>query len=191
MTKGNITSDVKLILSSDMGFPGGLDSKEPICNAGDPGSIPGSEDHLEKGTATYSNILAWRSPWTEEPGRLQSMGLQRVWHDWAAITLIFHPLIHDKKGISPLRYFRNRSTYVCTTDFQQKCKGDSIEKGWSFQQMVLEQWAIAMQRNKFLSILMPCSKIIVKYVIDLKVKLNIVKLSEENVGEKCRTLVLC
>ena len=78
MTKGNITSDVKLILSSDMGFPGGLDSKEPICNAGDPGSIPGSEDHLEKGTATYSNILAWRSPWTEEPGRLQSMGLQRV-----------------------------------------------------------------------------------------------------------------
>ena len=57
--------------------------------------------------------------------------------------------------------------------------------------MVLEQWAIAMQRNKFLSILMPCSKIIVKYVIDLKVKLNIVKLSEENVGEKCRTLLLC
>ena len=52
-----------------MGFPGGLDSKEPVCNAGDPGSIPGSEDHLEKGTATYSNILAWRSPWTEEPGR--------------------------------------------------------------------------------------------------------------------------
>ena len=115
----------------------------------------------------------------------------KEWHDWAAITLIFHLLIHDKKGISPLRYFRNRSTYVCTTDFQQKCKGNSIEKGWSFQQMVLERWDIAMQRNKFLSILMPCSKIIVKYVIDLKVKLNIVKLSEENVGEKCRTLLLC
>ena len=36
---------------------------------------------LEKGMATHSSILAWRSPWTEEPGRLQSMGLQRVRHD--------------------------------------------------------------------------------------------------------------
>ena len=38
----------------------------------------GWEDHLEKGTATHSSILAWRILWTEEPGRLQSMGLQRV-----------------------------------------------------------------------------------------------------------------
>ena len=39
------------------------------------------EDSLEKGMATHSSILAWRIPWTEEPGRLQSMGLQRVGHD--------------------------------------------------------------------------------------------------------------
>ena len=38
----------------------------------------GSEDPLEKGMATHSSILAWRIPWTEEPGRLQSMGSQRV-----------------------------------------------------------------------------------------------------------------
>ena len=38
----------------------------------------GQEDPLEKGMATQSSILAWRIPWTEEPGRLQSMGLQRV-----------------------------------------------------------------------------------------------------------------
>ena len=38
----------------------------------------GWEDPLEKGMATYSSILAWRIPWTEELGRLQSMGLQRV-----------------------------------------------------------------------------------------------------------------
>ena len=38
----------------------------------------GLEDTLEKGIATHSSILAWRSPWTEEPGRLQSMGSQRV-----------------------------------------------------------------------------------------------------------------
>ena len=38
----------------------------------------GQEDPLEKGMASNSSILAWRIPWTEEPGRLQSMGLQRV-----------------------------------------------------------------------------------------------------------------
>ena len=39
------------------------------------------EDLLEKGMATHSSILAWRIPWTEKPGRLQSMGWQRVGHD--------------------------------------------------------------------------------------------------------------
>ena len=41
----------------------------------------GWEDTLEKEMATHSSILAWRIPWTEEPGRLQSMGSQRVGHD--------------------------------------------------------------------------------------------------------------
>ena len=41
----------------------------------------GWEDLLEKGMATHSSILAWRIPWTEEPGGLESMGLQRVEHD--------------------------------------------------------------------------------------------------------------
>ena len=41
----------------------------------------GQEDLLEEGMATHSSILAWRIPWTEEPGGLQSMGLQRVRHD--------------------------------------------------------------------------------------------------------------
>ena len=41
----------------------------------------GWEDTLEKGIATHSSILAWRIPWTEEPGRLWSMGSQRVGHD--------------------------------------------------------------------------------------------------------------
>ena len=43
----------------------------------------GREDPLEEDMATHSSILAWRSPWTEEPGRLQFMGLQRIRHDWA------------------------------------------------------------------------------------------------------------
>ena len=41
----------------------------------------GQEDPLEKGMATHSSILAWRIPWTEEPGGLQSMGWQRIGHD--------------------------------------------------------------------------------------------------------------
>ena len=41
----------------------------------------GGEDPLEMGMVTLSSILAWRIPWTEEPGRLQSMGSQRVGHD--------------------------------------------------------------------------------------------------------------
>ena len=43
----------------------------------------GQEDPLEEGVATHSSILAWRIPWTEEPGGLQSMGLQRVRYDLA------------------------------------------------------------------------------------------------------------
>ena len=57
------------------------DSKESACNAGDLGSIPGLGRSLEKEMATHSSILAWRIPWTEEPGRLQSTGSQRVGHD--------------------------------------------------------------------------------------------------------------
>ena len=72
---------------------GGLDGKESACNAGDLGSIPGWEGPLEKGMATYSSILAWRILWTEEPGGLQSMGLQRVRQDSATNTFTFQ-LMH-------------------------------------------------------------------------------------------------
>ena len=66
----------------------------------------GQEDPLEKGMGTsHSSILAWRIPWTEEPGRLQIMGLQRVVHDWATkytCTLA---------GKSSLRSLCSKSTY--------------------------------------------------------------------------------
>jgi len=60
-----------------VGIPGGSDHKDSAYNVGDPGSIPGWKDFLEKGMATYSSILAWRIPWTEEPGGPQSMGSHR------------------------------------------------------------------------------------------------------------------
>ena len=66
------------------GFPGGAvvknlpEIQEPQEVLGQP---LGREDPLEEGMATHSDILAWRLPWTEEPGGLQSIGLQRVGHD--------------------------------------------------------------------------------------------------------------
>ena len=63
------------------GFPDGSEVKASASNVGDQVSVPGWEDALEKEMAIHSSILAWRIPWTEEPGRLQSTGSQRVGHD--------------------------------------------------------------------------------------------------------------
>ena len=73
-----ITSSCHKILS----FPGGSELKASASNAGDLGSIPGLGRSLEKEMVTHSSILAWRIPWMEKPGRLQSTGSQRVRHDW-------------------------------------------------------------------------------------------------------------
>ena len=73
----------------NMGFPVGTEVKAFACNEGHQSSIPGSENLLEKEMATHSSILAWRVPWMEESGGLQSMGLQRVGHDWAIFTFTF------------------------------------------------------------------------------------------------------
>ena len=74
-----------LFLSNNIrDFPGDSVVRNSPANAGDArdlGWIPGLEDPLEKEMATYSSILAWKIAWTEEPGGLQSMGLQRVRDD--------------------------------------------------------------------------------------------------------------
>ena len=62
-------------------FPGGSEVKASACNAGDLGSIPGSGRYPGEGNGTPPSTLAWRIPWTEEPGRLESMGSQRVGRD--------------------------------------------------------------------------------------------------------------
>ena len=74
------TPELGTIIMS-LGFPSGSEVKASACNAGDLGSIPRLEDALEKEMATHSSLLAWRIPWVEESGGLQSMGLQRVGHD--------------------------------------------------------------------------------------------------------------
>ena len=63
----------------------------------------GGEDPLEKEMATHSSILAWRIPWTEEPAGLQSMGSQRVGHNWASILksrdITLPPKVHLVKAL--------------------------------------------------------------------------------------------
>ena len=66
------------------GFPGGSEVKNlPVMQKMQEIQVHflGGEDPLEEGMATYSSILAWRIPWTEEFGRLQAIGSQRVRHD--------------------------------------------------------------------------------------------------------------
>ena len=62
-------------------FPGGSDGKASACNVEDLGSIPGLGRSPGKEMAIHSSTVVWKIPWTEEPGRLQSMGSQKVRHD--------------------------------------------------------------------------------------------------------------
>ena len=60
--------------------------KESACNAGDPGSLPGSGRFLGDGMATHSSVFAWRIPWTEEPGRLHTVhGVARLRQEFKII----------------------------------------------------------------------------------------------------------
>ena len=72
-----------------MGFPDGSERKKSAYNAGDLGLIPGSGRSPGEGNGYPLQYLAWRIPWTEEPGGLQSMGLQRVEQDRAINTFTF------------------------------------------------------------------------------------------------------
>ena len=69
-------------------FPGGSVVENPPANAEDTGSIPDLGRSLKKEVTAHSSTLAWEILWTEEPGGLQSMGLQRVLHNWASDGLM-------------------------------------------------------------------------------------------------------
>ena len=63
----------------------------------------GWEDPLKWGMTTHSSILVWRIPWTEEPGRLQSMGSQRVSHNWATFSKQWKRYVLDTQSCFTLR----------------------------------------------------------------------------------------
>ena len=74
-----------------MGFSGDSVSKEYTCNAGDLGLIPELGRSPEEGNGNPLKYLAWRIPWTEEPGGLQSMGSQ----SWTQLSDLHTPLLHS------------------------------------------------------------------------------------------------
>ena len=74
-------SHLKTLGLKTLGFPGGSDSKASVYNAGDLGSIPGSGRSAGEGNDNPLQHYCLEIPWTEEPGRLQSMGSQRVGHN--------------------------------------------------------------------------------------------------------------
>ena len=84
----------------------------------------GQEDPLEKEMAIHSSTVAWKIPWTEEPGRLQSMGLQRVGHNWATSLTYFkivspeikHLGINLTKDVKDL-YADNYKTCIKETEY--------------------------------------------------------------------------
>ena len=76
-------------LFTEASFFAGLRFRVLISFACTTGNLWLPQLSLEKGMATHSSILAWRIPWTEEPGGLQSLGLQRVRHDWMTNTHSF------------------------------------------------------------------------------------------------------
>ena len=78
-------------VSAYVGFPGGSVVKNPPAKQETWVQSLGQEGPLEKEVATHSRIFAWEIPWTEEPGRLQSMWSQRVGHDWVTEHIHIHP----------------------------------------------------------------------------------------------------
>ena len=108
---GHLVMCLLAICMSSLSFPGGSVGKETVFNAGDPGTERslGQKDPLEESMATYSSILAWRIPWTEDPGRLQSKGSHRVRHNWSNLARMHMSSL----GRSPREGNGNPLLYSC------------------------------------------------------------------------------
>ena len=120
-----VGGDLHLILSSATIF-----CKESACTAGDVGLLPGWEDPLEEGMATHTSILAWRIPWTEEPGGLQSVGSQRLRHDWSDSSGTHNFLVY----LSFVLYFEHR---VCVQVLISRAILTKIFSNITFQKKIL------------------------------------------------------
>ena len=115
-----------------MRLPGGSDGKESACNAGDWLWSLGQEDPLEQEMATHSSILTWRIPWTEKPGRLQSMGSQTDTTKQLTLSLFLTPNI---KIFWNLGY-----TYICVCIYIFTVNIKAIFRLFWFFILILKTW---------------------------------------------------
>ena len=101
-----------ILLSSYLYFAFGSDGKASVYNVGDPVWSLGWEVSLEKEMAIHSRTIAWKIPWIEEPGRLQSIGSQRVGHDWANSLITFAQFTHVIACISTSVLFNGETLFL-------------------------------------------------------------------------------
>ena len=99
------------------GLPWWLSNKESACNAEDQVQSLGQEDHLEKGMASHSSILAWRIPWTAEPDGLQYIRLQRVGRDWETNTFTSLSCFYFSVWLSSLSITISRLIHVAANAY--------------------------------------------------------------------------
>ena len=120
----------------------------------------GREDTLEEEMATHSCILAWETPWTEEPGGLQSLGSRRVWHDWAHmhISLISLKGVHYcviKLIIVVFYYHRSGRSSLLSTYYLQQ----------------IQMWAVShLLREFYENVLLPLFKSMLFFTSSVKVR---------------------
>ena len=96
----SVNSDMQLtppLWQNIQGFPGSSDGKPSTYNAGDPGLIPGLGRSSGEWNGNPLQYSCLENPWTEEPGRLQSIGLQRVGHDWVTSISFFLMAEHKEE----------------------------------------------------------------------------------------------
>ena len=83
----------------------------------------GQKDPLEKETSTHSSILAWRIPWTDKPGRLQSMESQRVGHNWVTTLSLYFPwtMVGAEEFKSPCGMIEGQRIQISTLYLSYSC----------------------------------------------------------------------
>ena len=116
------------ILSHYLSFPGGSVVKNPLAKQETQFQSLGQKDALEKEMATHPSIPAWEIPWTEEPGGLQSMGLERVIHDWTSEhkPTSFSSQRH-REEIVLRTFFHRGQMFLPNSRKISSCLGDTFE----------------------------------------------------------------
>ena len=119
----------------------------------------GQEDALEEGLATHSSIFAWETPWTEQPGRLQSIRLQRVRHDWSNLAHTYTHIHTLTEGSTLMTSTSHRSCLLISSSLGVKISKSEFWEDTNIQTIAIDwvslscnnkqpskiQWLIAMQ----------------------------------------------